>query len=222
MNPDRAAAVSRLAELLVAVEQPHPVRVCIDGVTGAGKTTLANDLAPAIRVRGRPCLRASMDGFHRPRAERHRRGRQSAEGYYRDAFDHAAVRRLLLEPLGPGGDRRYQTAAFDLAADRELAPAPPRQADRHAVLVVDGSFLQRPKLQGHWDFRVWVECDPELARARGVGRDRGTFGPEIDALYRQRYMPAQELYVAEVDPASRADVRFVNNDPDHPVLVLRG
>lgn len=220
MNPDRAAAISRLAELIVAVEQRHPIRVAIDGFTGSGKTVLANELAPAIRSRARPCIRASVDGFHRPRMDRHRKGRQSPEGYYADAFDYRALKSLLLQPLGPKGDRRYQTAAFDLHADRPLSGAP-RQADRRAVLVVDGTFLQRPELDGQWDFRVWVECDLEVARARGAARDRGSFGPEIDALYRERYMPAAQIYVNEADPIRQANVRFVNNDVDHPVLITR-
>lgn len=220
MNPDRAAAVSRLAEMIVAVERPHPVRVAIDGFTGSGKTVLANELAPAIRARARPCLRASTDGFHQPRTERDRRGRESPEGYYRHAFDYEGLRRLLLRPLGPGGDLHYQTAAFDLEGDRALASTP-RRAERRAILVVDGTFLQRPELEGCWDFRVWVECDVEVARARGVGRDRGNFGPDIDALYRERYMPAQQLYLGEVGAVGAADVRFVNNDLDHPVLVRR-
>lgn len=220
MNPDRAAAVGRLAELIVATERPHPVRVAVDGLVGAGKTLLANDLAPAIRVRARPCIRATLGGFHRPAADRHAKGRSSPEGYYRDAFDLDAVRRMLLEPLGPRGDRRYQTAAHDLDAGRPLESRP-RQADRRAVLVLDGMFLQRPELVDLWDFVVWVECEEETARARAVARDRGTWGPEIDARYRVRDLPAQRMYLERADPASRADVRFVNNDPDHPVLAVR-
>lgn len=220
MNPDRSAAVGRLAELIVATERPHPVRVAVDGLTGAGKTRLANDLAPAVRVRARPCIRATLEGFRRPAADRHAKGRSTPEGYYRDAYDLDAIRRMLLEPLGARGDRRYQTAAHDLDTDRPL-DSRPRQADRRAVLVLDGMFLQRPELVDFWDFVVWVECEEETARARAVSRDRGTWGPEIDARYREQYLPAQRLYVDQVDPAGRADVRFVNNDPDHPVLVVR-
>jgi len=49
------------------------VRTAIDGPDAAGKTTLADELAVALRERGRDVIRASIDGFHRPRRERYRR-----------------------------------------------------------------------------------------------------------------------------------------------------
>ena len=38
-------------------------------------------------------------------------------------------------------------------------------------------------------------------------------------MYATRYHPACALYLAECDPAVRADVRIGNDDPDRPVLV---
>lgn len=205
MNPDRAAVVGRLAELVVAVERPHPVRVALDGRNGAGTTTLGDDLVRAVRSRGRRCLRVSLEGFRYPVG----RGEEPDE---REAFDLGALTGALLLPLGPSGDRRYRTALSDPAA--KIAPP-------GTVLVVDGCYLQGHQLDECWDFRVWVECEEELARARAVGRDRGSFGPVVDRRYRERDMPAQRAYVQEADPPSHADVRFVNNDPDHPVLVVK-
>src|SRR5262245_44831250 len=97
-SPIRAALLARLADLVAAVRVPHTVRVAIDGVDAAGKTTLAGELDPLLVERGRPVIRASVDGFHRPRSERHRLGPTSPEGYYRDAFDYDALRRELLDP----------------------------------------------------------------------------------------------------------------------------
>jgi hypothetical protein len=74
------------------VERRSSARVGVDGIDGAGKTTLADELAAALRARGRPARRVSADDFHRPPAERYRRGRASPEGYYHDSFDFAAVR----------------------------------------------------------------------------------------------------------------------------------
>ncbi len=77
---NRAAVLGQLADLIVSLEKSHPVRIAIDGVDAAGKTTLADELVGPVKQRGRPVVRASIDGFHRPRAERYRRGQESPEG----------------------------------------------------------------------------------------------------------------------------------------------
>jgi uridine kinase len=65
----RAVLLERMAELVGAVRCSHPIRVAVDGPDAAGKTTLADELASVLRGRGRTVIRASIDGFHRPRAE---------------------------------------------------------------------------------------------------------------------------------------------------------
>lgn len=218
MNPDRSAAVAQLAQMIVRVERSHPVRVAIDGVDAAGKTTLGDDLVPAIRGRARPCIRASLADFLRPPADRHARGRSSAVGYYQDAFDYQAVQARLLEPLGPGGDRRYQTRIWNRPEER-VVDSSARVAPRDAVVLVDGVFLQRPELRGGWDFVVWVDVREQVAFARAVIRDRPLLGPKVRDLYLERYLPAQQTYQERVRPAERAHVRFVNDDPDHPRVI---
>lgn len=88
MANERANVVDQVARLL-DVPIDHPLRVAVDGVTASGKTTFANELGDAVRALGRPCVRVSMDGFHNPRATRYRKGRESPDGYYDDAYDFA-------------------------------------------------------------------------------------------------------------------------------------
>src|ERR1700744_3144026 len=104
----------QLASALTAAKIGHTLRVAIDGRSGAGKTTFAAELAETIIKIGRPVVRTSIDGFHRAKSERYARGRYSAEGYYYDARDLDAVRRLLLDPLGPNGDGWYRTESLNL------------------------------------------------------------------------------------------------------------
>ncbi len=213
----RRDALRRLAARIAAVALGRPVRVAIDGRTASGKTTLAAELGEAVAALGRPVIRTSIDGFHRPRAERYARGRLSAEGYYHDGRDLAAVRRLLLDPLGPGGDRRYRTLAFDLVRDEPVDQAP-MEAAEDAVLIVDGTFLQRPELRDAWDLVVFVAVDAQVALARGLARDAGPLGDQAEAVYRQRYLPAFDLYEALVDPLASADAVVGNDDFDDPTL----
>jgi uridine kinase len=214
----RDRVLGRVADQLAARAPGHPVRVAVDGVTAAGKTTLARELAAALAARGRPAVHLSMDGFHHPRAHRHRQGRDSADGYYADAYDFAAFARTVLDPLGPGGDRRYRERILDLAADTPVIE-PPATAPADAVVVVDGSFLQRD-LAGRWDEVVFVDTGFDVALARGRRRDAAAFGgaEPAERAFRQRYHPASRRYLAEVDPRARATVVLGNDDLDRPVL----
>jgi uridine kinase len=95
------------------------------------------------------------------------------------------------------------------------------RAAEDAVLVVDGVFAFRPEINQCWDLRVWLEVDADRSVQRGTRRDSGRIGAEAEALHRDRYLPAERLYVAEVDPLGRADVVIDNNDFAAPRL-LRG
>ena len=207
-----------LVELILARRPDHVLRVAIDGPDAAGKTTLGDTLADQLAGE-RPVVRASIDGFHRPRAVRLRRGPLSPEGYFLDAFDYPAVRRLVLAPLGPGGDRWYRPAVFDHRTDTPL-DLPARQAPAGAVLLFDGVFLQHPELCDHWDLRVFVSVDPDETLRRALVRDAALLGgPDpVRERYRHRYLPGQRLYQQRCAPLDRADVVVDNRDPHQPVL----
>jgi uridine kinase len=213
--PDRrAAVVAEVARRVTAVDLEHPTRVCIDGITGSGKTTLADELGVEVGALGRPVVRLTMDGYHHPRAHRHRQGRESAAGYYEDAYDFGAFATNVLEPLGPDGDRRYRAAVIDLPTD-EPVDDPSVEVAPDTVLVVDGSFLQRAELRDQWDLCVYLDVDFAVARARGAARDAELLGSRRRAehLFDVRYHAAARRYLAEVDPRARADVVIDNDDP---------
>lgn len=218
-SDQRGVVLDWIAGVLAAHGLDRPLRVAVDGITGAGKTTFADDLAARIRARGADCIRVSMDGFHQPRAVRHRRGRESPDGYYEDAYDYAALRRELLDPLGPAGDRRYRSRVIDLASDAALQD-PPSVASERAILVVDGSFLQRPEAAG-WDLTIFLAAGFATAETRGVARDAPAFGSVEAAadMFRVRYHAAQRRYLAEVDPERRAGIVVACDDPTTPVVI---
>jgi uridine kinase len=168
-------------------------RIGIDGVDGAGKTSLAEEIARLLTKRRRPSVRVSLDFFERPSAERYARGELSPEGYYLDGFD---VQRLHAHVLSIGGPSEL-------------------------VVVVDGIFLQRPELVDLWDATVWVEADLDTAAERGLARDvvRTDSLQAERERYRFRYLPAQRRYIEEQRPRERATFVFRNTDLADPELV---
>ncbi len=218
---DETAVCAEIAAALTCVPTESPLRVAVDGITASGKTTFADALADAVRARGRKCVRVSMDGFHNPRAIRHRQGRESAAGYYEDAYDFDSLRRLLLDPLGPSGDRWYRTAVIDLASDEQVY-VPPQRAEDDMILVVDGSFLQRD-VRDAWDYVVYLRAEFAAAAERGAARDAAALGSldEARRLFEVRYHAAGRRYLDEVSPETTADIVVDNNDPTRPFVVER-
>jgi len=217
----RPELLELLGGLLLEREPPHPLRVAIDGPDGAGKTTLADELAELLAGK-RPAIRAGIDGFHNPRELRYRRGPDSPEGYFLDSFDYEALRAILLDPLGPGGTRRYRRALFDYRADEKVA-APEEEASDDSILLFDGVFLLRPELRAFWDFSIFVQAGFDETLRRAEERDRELMGgaDAVRERYRKRYIPGQELYFSSCAPQEVADVVIDNADVSQPRLARR-
>jgi len=92
-----------------------------------------------------------------------------------------------------------------------------------SVLIVDGSFLQRPEILGHWDHRIFVNTSFEVALARGVARDALLLGGEAAAktAYEARYHAAARLYINAVHPAESATVVVDNDNLANPRLHIQ-
>jgi uridine kinase len=135
-------------------------------------------------------LRLRGDDFLRPRAERYRRGELSPEGYYRDPVDDEALLASLSE------------ASSD-------------------VVVLDGIFLQRPVVRARLTLAVYLRISPEESLRRALIRDLAAVGAaaEVERRYRERYLPGQALYRAEVGPERLADVLVDNEDPVRPRIL---
>jgi uridine kinase len=182
--------------------------IAVDGVDGAGKTRFADDLAVRLGRGAHPVFRASMDGFHRPRADRYLRGKDSPVGYYEDSYDYDLFRRVLVEPFRMGGSAGFVTAAYDVRRDAQVE-MDWKTGPQDATLIVDGVFLNRPELRGLWNWSIWLEVPSEVADARLTSRDGRGLDP--------RYRGGQALYLAQADPRAVASVIVDNRDPDHPV-----
>jgi len=216
----RADLLNLVAERIGSIDNPGTVRVGIDGVDGAGKTTLADELADYLRRFGRPIIRASIDGFHNPRSVRYRNGPESPEGYYLDSFNYEALIDSLLKPLGPEGTGHHRTAIFDYRRDEPIQ-LPVMKAEPRSILLFDGVFLLRPELQPYWDYSIFVEAGFDVTLARVMSRDIALFGTRDNVVrrYKSRYIPGQKLYLAECRPQMRASLVIGNGDYARPIIL---
>ena len=219
-SAERAALLEHVAGRILASGSGR-LRVAIDGRTAAGKTSFGHELAERLSTAGRPVLRASLDDFKKPWSERHLYDRESGEGYYRNAFDYATVRRLLLEPAAAAGSGDCVLCSIDPLTQIDHSAVIARAAP-DAVLIIDGVFAFRPELDDQWEFRIWLQVDEQASLRRGTRRDENWAGSQAEAVHRDRYQVAERIYLDEVDPIRLADIVIDNSSFERPRIVRNG
>jgi len=212
---------NHLSEAILGYQKDSPILVGIDGVDASGKTALADNLADRLEESNRQIIRASIDGFHNPKATRYRKGRNSPNGYYQDSFNHHLIIDKLLKPLS-SGDLKYKEVVFDYRIDDEVN-VPSKKADKDAILIMDGIFLFRPELLHFWDIRVFLDVgfDVTVQRAIKRAKDQESLDSEQEIMdqYNCRYVPGQKLYFQEATPQEKADILIDNTNYENPIIV---
>lgn len=213
--------MNHLSDAILGYQKDLPVLVGIDGVDAAGKTTLADKLAVRLKECNRQIIRASIDGFHNPKAIRYRKGRNSPNGYYQDSFNHHLIIDKLLKPLS-SGDLKYKEVVFDYRIDDEVN-VPSKKADKDAILIMDGIFLFRPELLNYWDIKIFLDVSFDMTLQRAIKRAKDQETPdseqEIIDIYNRRYIPGQRLYFQEASPQEKVDILIDNTNYENPVIV---
>jgi uridine kinase len=211
----RTELLEKLVTNILGIKHNRPLLVAIDGRDAAGKSVLAKELAFRLRALGATVIESSIDGFHNPSAIRYRKGRESPEGFYRDSFNIAAIKVLLLDPLKTG-NLRYKSKVFDYTIDKAILD-PFQQAELDSILIFDGIFSLQSELRDYWDYSIYLCIDEEESIRRAEARNPGE--EEARRLYAVRYTEGQRIYHDESDPASHADTIIDNNDPENPVIL---
>jgi uridine kinase len=109
------------------------------------------------------------------------------------------VARISIDEFHRPEQPSYYPDSFDFAAFRAAVLAAPRP------LVADGAFLLHPDLRDLWDLTIFLRCDREVARERGIARDE-SWMENARERYATRYFPDETRYLEEVDPESIADL----------------
>ncbi len=222
---ERDAVLTATADR-VCLQEGDRVLVGIDGRSGAGKSTFADELARELVRRGSVVIRSTTDLFHRPRDERMRRGPTSADGYYVDSHQVDRIVNELLTPFREGAPE-VLTAAFDEPTDSPVERAV--DVDGRAVLVFDGLFVHRPEFVDLWDVSVHLTADERLDATwltfllNDLPVESTERAAELDRRLQMarwpRYRFGWASYVDLIAPSTRATMVIDNNDLARPRLL---
>ncbi|WP_426562174.1 uridine kinase [Angustibacter sp. McL0619] len=215
LSPEALAdqLISRARRLATAaMAAGHAVRVGVDGCVPADGTALADLVARRLTADGVATARVRQADFQLPRAQRLEHGARDSDVLWDGWYDDGALRREVLDPLGPGAastrhPMQWLPTLRDPATDRSTREAP-RDCPPGAVLVVDGRFLLRWELADGFDMVAHLQTSA-AAQARRLADDDE----------RARAVPSWQRYLDGTDPASRADLVVRFDHPDRPALL---
>ncbi len=198
------AVPEEVAGLIARRTPGHPLRVAMDGPEPWEVELLTRLTGRWIAAAGRPAVRVQSRYFLRPRSLRYEYGRTDPDAYY-DWLDEGALRREVLDPLGPEGSGRFLPSFWDPATDRATRTEYAEVPDG-AVVLVDGPLLLGRGLP--FDVSVHVSVGPAALARRTPLDEHWT-------------LPAFSRYATEVDPVGRADIVIRTDDQQHPALLSR-
>lgn len=182
------------------------LRVAVDGPRCADPGELAESLIEPLRALGRPATHVRAEYFLRDAALRLEYGRTDLESFATGWLDVDALRREVLDPLGPRGDGRFLGALRDPATNRAIR-SPRHFSAPGSIVLISGELLL-----GHG-----LPFDASIHLAVGsAARRRRT-----DEQW-QWTLPAFDSYDADIDPVRSADVVLRYDDPDRPAIRVDG
>jgi len=198
-----------------------PFKIAIDGVDASGKTELAKQLFTLLKDDNLSVIHASLDNFHNDKQIRYSLGKRSPEGYYKRSFNYDKLVNDLLIPLKSPEISSIKTSCFNYKEDSKTQDEP-IDVLPNSILLFDGIFLSRPKLQKYWDLYIYVHIDFNIVLKRAKIRDIDYFEneTELESMYLQKYIPGQILYINECNPLTEADILINNNNYDHPFFIV--
>jgi uridine kinase len=157
-----------------------PALIAIAGYGGAGKTTLAQQLADALPS----SYVVHLDDF----LIKDRMADVSADMW---VFDRARLEAQVLKPLSRRQAASYQRLDLPSNVLGEPTPIPPVD-----YCIVEGVSSYHPHLSHYYDLKIWIELPMATAHRRGRARDRNLDHAHLwkiwmanDSAYREKYRP---------------------------------
>lgn len=213
-RPDLDPVLDRILDARRSTPATRSVLVALTGIDGCGKGFLAERLVAALQTAGVRAAALNIDGWLNLPGTRFDAS-NPAEHFYRHAIRFDEMFAQLVLPLR---DRRSIRLEADFA--EETATRFRRHVyayDEVEVIVLEGIYLLKRGLVGHYDLSVWIDCSFETALERAIARAQEGLPPEETVrAYRTIYFPAQQIHFERDDPAAAATMTVVNDPRIRP------
>lgn len=154
--------------------------VAIDGRGGSGKSTLAENLKNSLEN----VTIVHLDDF----------------AYPMGGADRQRLLDQVILPLKENKVAKYQKRDFET---KELTTW--HKIEPGGIVIIEGVITLHDLLAKYYDFKIWIECPPEVGFQRGLKRDREVYKVDTEKEWKETWMPEEAKAIEEQKPQDKAD-----------------
>jgi uridine kinase len=176
--------------------------IAVDGLSGAGKTTLVNKLEPLLKQKCSVVV-IHMDDHIEKRNARYNTGHEEWYEYYYLQWDAEILKDGLFKSIYTGNSK-LTLPFYEKSSDKiytKTISVPP-----NSIVIIEGIFLQRKEWKAYYDYTIFIDCPREIRYDRVLNRD-SYIGDKQAILdkYKRRYWLGEEYYLRSVNPMENAN-----------------
>ncbi|WP_019412576.1 kinase [Paenisporosarcina sp. TG20] len=185
-----------------------PFIVALDGLSGAGKTTLAKEIEEELNKNDCKVVTFHIDNHIVERNKRYQTGKEECYEYYYLQWDVNMLATNLFEALSKGCnniDLPFYVNSADSTSNKQVA------IPSDSIVLIEGIFLQRKEWRGYYDFIIYIDLPRDLRYERVLNRNTyiGEYQERLKK-YQRRYWPGEDHYLEVEKPIDHADLIIVN------------
>ena len=190
------------------ISSDKSVLVAVSGIDGSGKGYITDKLVAELNNQDVHAVSINIDPWLTLPEQRFKRENPGLH-FYHHAFGFEDLFQQLIYPL-----RQHRSIYLKATLTGQFGTPFSQIYDFQDVdvIVLEGIFLLKRKLQQNYDLALWIECSFETALERALQRNQENLPPEeIIHDYHTIYFPAQRFHFKVDDPKSAADRIYVND-----------
>jgi uridine kinase len=180
----------------------RPFIVAIDGLSGAGKTTMVKELEDGLKSKCDVTI-IHMDDHIVENNKRYNTGYDEWYEYYYLQWDIELIKNELLKKIH-SNFTNFPLPYYDKDSNNTTVKEITISTD--SIILIEGIFLQRKEWKTFYDYIIFLDCPKEIRYERVLNRDLyiGDFQTRLNK-YKRRYWLGEEHYLKIENPIEKAD-----------------
>ncbi len=194
-----------LSKLTMHAHTNRPLIVAIDGLSGAGKTTLVKEIEQNLIQLEQSVVTFHIDDFIVQRNSRYNTGFDEWYEFYYLQWDVNKLKNDLFEKLHYESKSILSLPFYDKFTDSILIQNVLIPSE--SIILIEGVFLQRVEWRPYYDFVLFLDCDRHIRNERVLKRD--SYIGDLEQRrnkYERRYWLGEDYYMEKEQPIKSADM----------------